>query len=549
MTKFGGGLFSRLLGKGDTVPESPMSSLRAATRWAENLPLGDVFRSQRAFTSELKQFNSQERTCTADQFAALMLLDEKSRELQATLSSQYLRNPRMPRDVESQLWHTIYELEWELALGYRAFVLAYTRSSGRRPYEKDVPRAALRAILHYGALLKWRALRYLDPSERMWQRLHALYHAIESEGLHRKPVLAYDDDRAPRTIESVFVNILMLDLVNNGTFYPRQIDLVDHWLAHWNPTYQVVSEFSAESSIFTVDLSADHGPRRARNPAPDRPVRYWDSEPVLRIVRKTMDNIREGMAPSALGLSESVRTGECQSLLEILLRQWSGDSGREQRRAPRTQTKRPVELAYGLKDVLELVEGAIGGNSRSFYDEAQDMQVYGFVTNRTRTRVRQNQNDGPHIERWVLHDESSCGWGALIEVQTRDWLRVGVLVAIRHGEQDPWQVGVVRRLSRAGIESFSVGIERIGDSIVIGELTDVAPDGYTVSVDGHIGGEKHHEVLINRRGASTSLLLDPVYFQPEHSWTLHSGTGAERVKLTKPLQYGEGWMEAAFEAF
>lgn len=549
----GGGILSRLRGLGKQDDGSPMSSLRAATRWAENLPLGDVLKSQQAIAAELKRYNEGERVCTPEQLAALMLLDEKSRDLQDTLTRQYLRNPRMPREAESQLWHSIYALEWELVQGYRAFVLNFSRSSGKCAYEVQVPRAALRCILHYGTLLKWRALRYLEPSERLWNRLHALYAASEAEGFHLKPVIAYPDDKSPRTVETAYGNILMLDLVNSGTFYPRQIDLIERWLAHWNTSYAFRTDPGSPQGGFVVDLSSDTGPKRARNPAADKPLRYWSSEPLLRVVRNAQEAIRQGAAPSSLGLTEDVRTGECQGLLEHLLHQWAVESSREQRRAPRIEVKRMVDLVHSLPVILSQIDGTANtgaGDNRvnSAYEEAQDIQVYGFVTTRTRERLR-DQPAAHGVERWVMQNESACGYGAMIEAHSHDWLRVGVLVGVRPREDAAWRVGVVRRLSRVSGESVSVGIEIVGDSADIAHLIDGNLTGYTIAGDGYQGAEKQHEILVvQRTGGTISLILDPICFQPDHVWLMQSAGGAQRVRLTHPLQHGEGWMEVAYEA-
>ena len=113
--------------------DDPLASIKAATRWLENLPLGDAFKCQQAILDELKRFNENSTQYTKDRLAIFMLLDEKSRDLQDTLVRQYLRNPRMSRTVESQLWHAVYGLYWEIARGYHTFVLHFARDSRQAP--------------------------------------------------------------------------------------------------------------------------------------------------------------------------------------------------------------------------------------------------------------------------------------------------------------------------------------------------------------------------------------------------------------------------------
>ena len=119
--------------------DDPLTDIKAATRWVENLPIGDAFKCQQAIFNELKRFNENSTQYTKDRLAIFMLLDEKSRDLQDTLVRQYLRNPRMSRPVESQLWHAVYGLYWEIARGYHTFVLHLARESGKNQQEAMIP--------------------------------------------------------------------------------------------------------------------------------------------------------------------------------------------------------------------------------------------------------------------------------------------------------------------------------------------------------------------------------------------------------------------------
>src|SRR5512135_2750501 len=152
--------------------DDPLTNIKAASRWIESLPIGDAFKCQEAILTALKRFNENSTHYTKDRLAVFMLLDEKSRDLQDTLVRQYLRNPRMSRPVESQLWHAVYGLYWEIARGYHTFVLHLAREAGKTQHYEATPLIPLRAIRAFGQLLKWRAIRYLPAGEKLWQRLH-----------------------------------------------------------------------------------------------------------------------------------------------------------------------------------------------------------------------------------------------------------------------------------------------------------------------------------------------------------------------------------------
>lgn len=560
MESLAGKLASRLaritsFGKGES---DPLSSLKAVTRWAENLPAGDAFKSQEAILNELKRFNESDPQFSKERLSVLMLLDEKSRDLQDTLVRQYLRNPRMSRQVESQLWHAVYGLYWELARGFHAFVLNHARGVGKTPHEEQIPLITLRAIRTFGLLLKWRAVRYQQPGEKIWLRLHNLYRVAESEGFHRRSMHLYAEDTASTTCESAYLHILMLNLANSGTLYPRQIDLVDQWLGNWQGHFQLEQTLNANLHNFAIDLSADYGPRRVRKPDSDNPLRFWATGEFLHRLDDIRIALQNGTAPAQLGLTENARTAESLEMLDHLQRQWSALATREQRRAPRNDIKRMVDLAHGLNAIIGQVKSSAPGSAASIspygtsmdYDEAVDVRVYGFVTERsTLMKTHATPIKSPDVERWIMQDESEYGYGSIVEARDKDWLRVGALVGVKAHDASTWKVGIVRRLSRQSDDTSSVGIETLNIAPELAMLYDTTSgSGYTVDGFDNSGSNLPHAALwLANSAGEHSILIDPVQFMPGKVYKLAGIQDQTFIALGNPLERSEGWMRVAVE--
>ena len=536
--------------------EDPLISIKTAKRWLEGLPLGDVFKCQQAILDELRRFNEQSTQYTKDRLAIFMLLDEKSRDLQDTLVRQYLRNPRMSRPVESQLWHAVYGLYWESARGYHTFVLQFAREAGRNSRNGMVPLITLRAIRTMGQLLKWRAIRYLPATEKLWLRLHDLYRIAETEGFHRTPQRIYAEDASACNCETAYLHILMLDLANSGSLYPRQLDLLDRWLCGWHDMLQLDDRFDANVHNFVIDLSADHGPRRVRKPDTDKPMRFWSTSELLQKMQETRTALHEGEAPAQLGQIEIGRTSENLELLDFLQHQWAALEMREQRRAPRQSVKRLVDVAHGLNAIINQIKAVDAPASVSpygvglNYKEADEVQIYGFITDRTRDRDSQlhapASPSSPDVERWVMHDESECGYGALIESRDKDWLRVGALIGIKVHDADQWKIGIVRRLSRIDEDTSSIGIETLAEMPTLAMLHDTATPGYTVNGFDNIGSGLPHASLWLDTNPS-SVVIDPVHFTPGKIFEVHGATEHRLIALGHPLEHSEGWMRVVAE--
>ena len=531
----------------------PLVSLKAATSWVEGLPAGDAYKSQQAIYTELKRFNETSTDFTKDRLAIFMLLDEKSRDLQDTLIRQYLRNPRMSRQVESQLWHAVYGLNWEVARGYHSFVLHISHKTGKNQPDASIPLVTLRAIRAFGQLLKWRAIRYLPASEKLWLRLHNLYRIAEAHDFQEQLQRASPEETSECSCQSAYLHILMLNLADSGTLYPKQLDLLDHWLCLWRAQLKLNTQPDAEAHTFSIDLSADQGPRRVRKPNTDKPIRYWSTADLLTVVQALRNALKKGGTPAQLGLGDNARTAESIELLDYLQHQWASLEEREQRRAPRATIKRLVDVAHGLNAIigqLKLADTNTRGSPYGAglnYREEDDVQVYGFITDRTRERISHLHDPAtrlsPDVERWVMHDESECGYGAVVESRAKDWLRVGALIGIKTQESDTWKIGIVRRLSRINGDTSAVGIETLTEHPSLISLQDAGTADYTVNDSAsHPPTLPNSGLILADSGGNHSLIIDPVHFLSGKVCHVNGATDLKLILLGKPIESSEGWM-------
>lgn len=541
--------------KGNT--KDPLTNLKTATRWAESLAGGDVLKSQNAIVIALKRFNENLSLATKEQLAVLMFLDEKSQDMQDTMVQQYLRTSRMSRAVESQLWHAINELYWEIARGYHVFVMEYARNAKNHHNEAQIPLVTLRAIRTLSQFLKWRAMRYLKPGQNIWAGLHKLYLVAETHGFHQTKLTVYPQSAVTCSCESAYLQVLMFDLANSGTLYPRQLSLIDQWLGNWSGTLQLDTQLSLQQHSFTVDLSADHGGRRVRNPAPDKPIRYWGSSKLCHRLEAIQSGLREGTPPVRLGLTEDSRVSESIELLDHLQRQWAAVVSREQRRTPRERVKHMVEISHGLNNIVSQINipDARGGSPYGEnlpYMEADDVAVYGFVTERTRNHTTQIKKLRPgllpEIERWIMQDESATGYGAVVETRNKSWLRVGALIATKPREGVVWRLGVVRRLFRLDEESSSVGIETFAETVHIVMLQDKSEASYSVAGRDSSGAALPYASLwLTGADGAASLVIDPAHYHVRQTLQVQGIDNVQWVTLGRAIERGEGWIRVTAE--
>jgi hypothetical protein len=536
--------------------KDPLTNLKTATRWAESLSSGDAIKSHTAILMELKRFNENLTLASKDQLTVLMFLDEKSQDLQDTMVQQYLRTSRMSRTVESQLWHAINGLYWEIARGYHVFVMEFARNSKNHANEALIPLVTLRAIRTLSRFLKWRAIRYLQPGKNIWAGLHKLYLVAETHGFHQSKLTLYPQSAATSTCESAYLHVLMFDLANTGTLYPRQLNLLDQWLGNWCGTLSLDSQLYLQQHSFAADLSSDHAARRVRNPAADKPMRYWGTAKLSQRLETIQLALREGSPPVKLGLSEDSRVAESIDLLGHLQRQWSPLAVREQRRVPRERVKHMVEISHGFSTIASQIQNPGAQASNPYgdnlpYMEADDVAVYGFVTERTRLHSTQIKKLRPgllpEIERWIMHDESTAGYGATVDTGNKTWLRVGALIAAKPREAEIWRLGVVRRLYRLDEESSSVGIETFAETLHVVTLLDKKEAGYSIADRDSSGALPYTCLWLAAENGTATLVMDPAHYQMRKVLEIQGIANVGWIALGSPQERGEGWIRVDVE--
>jgi hypothetical protein len=532
-------------------PDDPLSSIQAVTRWAESLPVGDALKAHNEILIEVKRFNDGDAPLSKERLLILMLLDEKSQHTHSVLSRQYLRNPRMSRTVESQLWHSIYHLNWEVLRAYHNYIIDYARNPAKSRLKAMMPIITLRALRGFHRVIKWRTIRYLHPGTKTWSRLHQLYQVAETQGFQHTRLLAYPDDAHESTCEGEYLHTLMLDQANSGSLYPRQIDLIDTWLTSWRDKLRLEKNLDTERHVLTIDMTKDRGAKRVRNMTPELSMRYWSTQELLDQLRGIQSELHAGTAPARLGLTEYVRVSESLELIEHLLRQWAPLSAREQRRSQRKAVKKIVEIVHGLSSILAHIKEAKEGSDANMtrdklsHDERNDVNIYGFVTNRTidRATYASVPNErGSDIERWVMEDESECGFGTTIEARDKDWLHIGTLVGLREDKTAGWSLGIIRRLSRLNEVESSVGIE-----ILPGKPLDIFLYSQKSSVY-TINGQDAHNARTSIVGLLfddpnvPSVVIDPALYQRSAILEYRHLQENKNIQLDDPIDHGEGWV-------
>lgn len=551
----------------------PLGNLKAATVWLQELPMGDTFAAHEKIVAALNEFNEKNEPPSPDRLQVLRHLDEGAQELQQSLTQQYLLNPRMSRQVESRLWNAVFAFNWQMARGYHIFIMSYVGDPNNSKLRSEIPLITARAIRHFAMQAKWRHFRYEAIAPKLWKHVHNLYRLAEYEEFDAKSLRLYPDSRRDTSCAKEYLKLLSLDVLNTNSLFPKQIEMVDHWLDTWAAFLKMERVYDPERHVFCVNLGEDKRPYRARKPAPDGLLRCWGTAELIAQVAQTKNALQHGELPAKLGLGEDCRLPGCLELIDRVTLQWSlAGEGRVRRKHERSAK---VKLIDVVKDFLEIVALVKEDNEalspkqqeedqkvKISYEEMLDVRLYGFVTQRTQARLgqesRQQQPAPPaqkdaHHERWLMENESSSGFGATVDAVHNDWIRLGKLVGLKPERSHNWVVGVVRRLALLESGQRNIGIEVLARTPVTVTLKASKPrhSGYTVNGVDAVDIVLPVSALYLPPGgedkSGVSLILDSVEYAPGRRFELSARSRSYTIALGAVIEKGDNWVRASFE--
>lgn len=534
-----------------------LTNLKTVSRWVQELPAGDIYSAQEKVVQNLIQFNHSDKGYTKDRLQVLMHLDEETREMQASLCLQYLRNARMSKAIESRLWIAIHAFFWETTRSYHAFLMDFVANPGGSKIQASIPLITARAIRGFADIIKWRYFRYEKMDEKLWLRLHNLYRIAEFDNFVNTPVTVYRGDGRPHSAGEEYGQAMLLAPFGSGNLLPREIEMIDQWLDNWSSDIRIDPIFDPERHTFFVDVSKGHGVKRCRNQASEPNLRFISTQQLLARIEGIRESLKNGASPASLGLTEDFRLPEGYTLLNQVESEWSPLDQRDRRRSPRLPQSGRWKVLHGLSSIcFEISKGENHplGQPQLSPEEILDIKLYGFVTERTKARrvemaretIQQNKQ-----ELWDQHDSSATGVGFRIGQLDSPWAKVGKLVAAAPVENNQWVLGVVSRLARHDTGSRLVGLRLLPAKFTPVTLKpDVAtPElGYIVDEqDAQPGDQISQALLLTDEDGTEELVIDGASYARDRTYILRQAQQDHRViRLGAVEETGDAWLRVGF---
>lgn len=487
----------------DGLPKDPWKALEEAGYW-----LGSI--------AETAGFKLDRR------FELVSTLDVTTRKFQERLLETYVTLPDTDRIQEKRTWKVVTDFWKHLGDAYLSCVDQAqdikTVPGGVKQHLPVIAARTTRALRHQ---MKWVLMRYGVVRPALWEEFSRCALLAEAAGVVDKQVALYPEAAETSSQSYEFLRAMMLWAASPSGLSPVEQDVAERLVAQFTPKFRYDSK-PWEGCDYCFDLAGGRPPLRLMRSTPvSEATRYFDvneARPAVQALAALVNT--SGRVPPGVGgpVGDSVMVAR---VLKHLGFNWAKEM--PARAHERRRTALRLHVVHGYQNVLGAIEPGIG-DGLDFSDTLS-------------------------YDSWVAEDVSAGGYGVIVPAGKGEWLRVGVIVALR-GEMDAaWNMGIIRRVKGDEHRQHRIGIQLISKAPV---------SVHVRSISGlEQGSRRQHAILLSSRASPSGSLhivarhdllsgrepIEAMYGKPAVTSVLEPGGVIEsgydfdwlRYKLVEPL--------------
>jgi hypothetical protein len=431
-------------------PDHQMYNLAEARRLLDELPQDKPHKALNDITFWLVSIKDTPGFRPETRAAIIMLMDETAQPLQAELLNQYLSEPRLQDFQGLRLWQCLHAFSKALAGAYTECINEYRQTNIRKNNEQMALLCV--RLLHAAAeQMKLELMRYIEVDTSVWQTLCTCYSFAESGQYADTMVIAYPGQIIRTSPQRELLRALVLHISSPETLAGDQIEMSYRITGRMADFFDFKT--AADSTCpYQFSLLANAPPQRAKSGQHATPgMRFFGAARALPAVIAIIDqNGTDPVWQERRLTSEYTPAGKL-TLLKHLLTYWAQEPPR--RHQERSDISTSIEVTHGFRVISQLVTHIDPGY---LADAAQkDMPKKEGI----KLTLATNESIDYTAESWTISDVSIGGIGATLSKNMGAWVKIGNLCGIRPQNDQPWWVGMVRRLRTDTGGTIDAGIE------------------------------------------------------------------------------------------
>jgi len=490
------------------------------------------------------------------QLKALRQTEEQSGAIMAALTDCYINAPSMTYEQENSKWNAIYGYYCNFARAYQELLLVSIKLSAQSEPCAEQPTIVARTLYYLGRCAKWCFFRYQDVPHGDWIEMHRLYELAESGGYSEQTVQPWSTESESSCV-AIYIRTLMLATLNSTSMTKKEINLADQWLEGWSRLIPLQQQFDRERQLFYVNLTEDIGGRRIRNLEPTTSCRYWNPDPIAKIIMQANSNLPKDSQLTGLEDGDEIEDVNYPLMYGYLLSEWSCDYYvRQRRKTERDQVRKIAYATHGIFNIYQHIKNITVYQDRSKNRRNQDRRSQDRSQDRRQdvTLAMNLYESADERLTWIIN-ESPYGFGAIVNIELDTWLGVGKLVALDYeNNKDLTIIGVLRSIKQLTDRNCLVGIDVLSHTpgyafllesnttVPAGDLALEVSDQLALTFDGMSAFPGLYLPQDEERNIGTTLIIPRVNFINDGVYEIHYEKRTYLIRLGPALEKKDEWV-------
>ena len=411
----------------------PLASARGLKKVIDEIPRDNAFRALDEVVGWLESLRGANDFPAERLFETVRQLDEVAQPHLRRLAREYLNTARLTRSDEKRLWTINHGFWLQLAEAYESCLkILAQKNKAAELVKQSLPMLAARLINALSELIKWEQFHYGPSPELVWKRMGQALLIAEEHDVAAKPVPSLGGRPGMTSPQAEYIRAVAFQAASMDSLLPLEIELAERLIEHFLGSF-VFTAVAQVDSVYWVDLVLAEAPQRlARMPTEARPTQRFFKPAGAQAQFKALLTELEcgGEFPSEISLGGQFAPRVLIPVLQHLVAYLAPVP--PQRSHDRHRVKHRISVLNGLINAFVVFSSEFGGRPT-----------------------------GLQIESWVVENVSRGGFGAQVDSNLGEWMKVGVLLAIQPEGGENWLLGIVRRYHRESDKEARIGIQTL----------------------------------------------------------------------------------------
>jgi len=138
----------------------------------------------------------------------------------------------------------------------------------------------------------------------------------------------------------------------------------------------------------------------------------------------------------------------------------------------------------------------------------------------------------------------------VLKSEESEWVKVGKLLAIRLDPTHPWQIGVIRRITRMHDDTRKIGVQMLNSEPMLVQLEtheSEASIDYSIEPSRLDQQPNSHALIFPNIQDANLIIMESARYAHDRQYKMRDQTGWRQIRLDSVRDKGDGWLMSTYK--